>query len=234
MLIFLLFFPAGIVMFIVRLINHRNLSYQRIADWKLAGTWAIVLFLVFAAIFLAALPPEDRSSLPPALILTGILFLLPGLLLHLVARRKGRQLAERYNKYRDLIFNQGIAFPVTMAELLRLRVAVVQNDLRRMIALGFARGVYLDEYSGQLVFEQTFYHDHVDNQVFANSVTFNVNMAAAAEEEPVPAYTSHKQPEPVQRPPKTVTCSGCGSNSLLQPDQTLSCPYCDNKLTYPA
>lgn len=232
-LIFFLFFPVGIVMFIVRLVKHRNLSYHKIMDWKLAGTWAIVLYVVFSGIYALALEPEDRSSLPGLLIFVGVLFLLPGLLLHLSARRKGRRLAERYNQYRDMIFDQGIVSPAHMGELLRLRVAVVQNDLRRMIALGLARGVYLDEYSGELVWEQSFEHYHADNQVYANTITvnMNMNMAAAAEEVPVAAY---EQPEPVKRSPKTVTCSGCGSNSLLQPDQVLPCPYCDNKLTYPA
>ncbi len=217
---FILFFPIGIVLLAVRLWKHRDLSYQKVIDWKNAGTTFLIIFIPFMISFLLHLAAGSDIQYW-VMVWVVLLDLIPGIYMLWKSRQRRKQLFARYDHYRHLVLVQGMTSIQTLAETVNQRPAVVVNDLQRMIYLGVFQDAFIDMYSMSIVF----------NQWAPAASTVNVNVSVSGGSF-VPQQ--NKPPAPAPPPtPKTVECPGCGSSALLQPGENKKCPYCDSPLAYP-
>ena len=212
-----LFFPAGIILFVIRVWKHRNLSYQKIYDWAVAGAAFLIMFSLMCLIF-----TKEINQLFELFILLSVFFLLPGVFLLGISQWKRVRLNARYKLYRTIIMEQGIKSIGAVEELINQRRAVVINDLKRMIDRGMLPHASINMYSMTLVFHQ--------NGFIAREGTGAGNEDGHIREwsEPMPLYKPSEK-----RLPQSVECHGCGSSTILRPGESKACPYCDSLLSYP-
>ncbi|MFB6367363.1 hypothetical protein ACFCP7_25600 [Paenibacillus elgii] len=203
-----LFFPAGVILFVIRVLKHRNLSYQKIYDCAVAGTAFLIMFPLMYLIFTNEI--------------NQLFFLLPGLFLLWISGWKRKRLNARYELYRNIIMEQGIKSIRAIEELVHQRQAVVINDLKRMIGRGMIPYASINMYSMTLVFHQ-------------NGFVAREGAGDRAEDghtqewdKTMPVYKPSEK-----RLPKSVECHGCGSSAILQPGESKACSYCDSLLSYP-
>lgn len=212
-----LFFPAGIILFVIRVWKHRNLSYQKIYDWAIAGTAFLVMFSLMCLIF-----TNEINQLFEIFIVLSVLFLLPGIFLLGISQWKRKRLNARYKLYRNIIMEQGIKSIRAIEELVNQRPAVVINDLKRMIGRGMLPHASINMYSMTLVF-------HQNGFVAREGIDAGNDDGHVREwSEPMPLYKPSEK-----RLPKSVECHGCGSSTILRPGESKACPYCDSLLSYP-
>ncbi|KPV58522.1 hypothetical protein QJ48_15900 [Paenibacillus sp. A3] len=212
-----LFFPAGIILFVIRVRKHRDLSYQKIYDWAVAGTAFLIMFPLMRLII-----TNEVNQLFEIFIVLSIFFLLPGVFLLGISQWKRKRLNARYKLYRNIIMEQGIKSIRAIEELINQRPAVVINDLKRMIGHGMIPHASINMYSMTLVFHQ--------NGFVAREGTGDGNDDGHIHEwdKPLPLYKPSEK-----RLPKSVECHGCGSSTILRPGESKACPYCDSLLSYP-
>ncbi|SCW84496.1 hypothetical protein SAMN04487970_10665 [Paenibacillus tianmuensis] len=157
-LAFLLFFPAGLLLAAIRLWKHRNLSYQKIDDWRNAGVTILVLFVLLASLFLflnsVTSVEGSMSTLFTLWFILIIFFFIPGVFMLWKSKQSRKRLLARYDSYRQIVMWQGITSVHTIAEMTWLRPAVVANDLQRLIGLGEFPNAYLDMNSMAIVFQR--------------------------------------------------------------------------------
>ncbi|MCP3776080.1 hypothetical protein NLX71_22720 [Paenibacillus sp. MZ04-78.2] len=214
-LAFLLCFPAGLLLAAIRLWKHRNLSYQKIDDWRNAGVTFLVLFvlLVFLFLFLDSISPADTFALFSMWFILIIFFFIPGVSMLWKSKQSRKRLLARYDSYRQIVMWQGITSVHTIAEMTWLRPAVIANDLQRLIGLGEFPNAYLDMNSMAIVFQRP------------------VEPTSPSD---LPLERTTEEDFPEEKPlPKKVECSGCGSSTLLQPGESKAFAYCDSPLEYP-
>ncbi len=224
------FFPVGIVLFGIRVWKHRNLSYQKIYDWAVAGTAFLIMYSIMCLIF-----TDEANRKLDIFIFISILFLLPGLLLLWVSGRKRKRLYQRYEQYRNIVMNQGVTSIYGISERVFQRPMVVAYDLQRMVYLKMLPNAVIDTDSMRIIFDQgrsAASTIHVNVAVSGDgSVGDRLNRGFDGKSErsnPQPSFAKAEKPLP-----KTVECSGCGSSTLLRPGQSTTCAYCDSPLSYP-
>ncbi|MFB0846082.1 hypothetical protein [Paenibacillus oleatilyticus] len=245
LLAFLLFFPVGLILAAIRLRKHRDLSYQKVLEWKNAG---VTLFTLFGFstlplfITLSFAIQEERFGVFYLSLFAVILFLLlPGLFMLWKSGQKREQLFALYDHYRHIVATEGITSIQTIADMTKQRPAVVANDLRRLIYLGAFQDAFVDMHSMSIVIRRPKEPTETD---------FSSKRAAAMKElEDLVKGADLKDifgvimngdiqippsSKPAEKPlPKKVECPGCGSSTLLQPGESKACPYCDSPLSYP-
>ncbi len=244
-LAFLLFFPAGLLLAAIRLWKHRNLSYQKIDDWRNAGATFLVLFVFWASIFLFmnSISPADTFALFSMWFILIIFFFTPGISMLWVSKQSRKRLLARYDSYRQIVMLQGITSVHTIAEMTWHRPAVVANDLKRLLGLGEFPNAYLDMDSMAIVFQRTVeptapFHSPQESTTekdFPEDLPKDIDFKRAYEEI-LHEYTQMTSSSKTDKKPlpKTVECPGCGSSTLLQPGESKACAYCDSPLTYPS
>ncbi|MCP1309976.1 YgzB family protein [Paenibacillus tyrfis] len=242
-LAFLLFFPAGLLLAAIRLWKHRDLSYQKIDDWRNAGATFLVLFvlLVFIFLFLNSISPADTFALFSIWFILIIFLFTPGVSMLWVSKQSRKQLFIRYDHYRHIVMSEGITSVHTIAEMIWQRPAVVANDLKRLIGLGEFPNAYLDMNSMAIVFQRqvqpTVHSDSPQESTteedFPEDLPKDIDFKRAYEEI-LHEYTKMTSSSKTDKKPlpKTVECPGCGSSTLLQPGESKACAYCDSPLTY--
>ncbi|SCW84502.1 hypothetical protein SAMN04487970_10666 [Paenibacillus tianmuensis] len=213
---FIFFFPIGIILLAVRLWKHRDLSYQKVIDWKNAGATFLVIFFPFMISFFINLS-AGRPMEYWVMVWVILLDLIPGIYMLWKSGQRRKQLFARYDHYRHLVLVQGVTSIQTLAETTNQRPAVVANDLQRLIYLGVFQDAFIDMYSMSIVFNQW---------VPADSMV-NVNVTVSG------GTFVPQQSRPQPQTSKTVECPGCGSSALLKPGESKACPYCDSPLAYP-
>ncbi|WP_088833653.1 hypothetical protein [Paenibacillus tyrfis] len=201
-----LFFPAGIILFVIRVRKHRNLSYQKIYDWAVAGTAFLIMFPLMCLIFTNEI--------------NQLFFLLPGVFLLGISQWQRKRLNARYMLYRNIIMEQGIKSILGIEKLINQRRVVVINDLKRMIGRGMIPHASINMYSLTLVFHQKGF--------VAREGTGDDDGHIQEWNEPMPVYKPSEK-----RLPKSVECHGCGSSTIVRPGEGKACPYCDSLLSYP-
>ncbi|NEN83180.1 hypothetical protein [Paenibacillus elgii] len=199
-----LFFPAGIILFVIRVRKHRDLSYQKIYDWTVAGTAFLIMFPFMRFIFTNEI--------------NQLFFLLPGVFLLGISQWKRKRLNDRYKLYRNIIMEQGIKSILGIEKLINQRRGVVINDLKRMIGRGMIPHASINMYSLTLVFHQKGF--------VAREGTGEGHIHEW--DKPLPLYKPSEK-----RLPKSVECHGCGSSTIVRPGESKACPYCDSLLSYP-
>lgn len=214
----ILFFPIGFILLAIRLWKHRDLSYQKVIDWRNAGTTFLIIFIPFLISFLLHLAAGSDIQYW-VMVWVVLLDLIPGIYMLWKSGERRKQLFARYDHYRHLVLVQGVTSVQTLAETTNQRPAVVVNDLQRMIYLGVFQDAFIDMYSMSIVF----------NQWAPGASMVNVNVSVNGDSF-VPQQSRPQTPPPT---PKTVECSGCGSSALLKPGENKTCPYCDSPLAYP-
>ncbi|MCM3269988.1 hypothetical protein [Paenibacillus elgii] len=135
-----LFFPAGIILFVIRVRKHRDLSYQKIYDWAVVGTAFLIIFPLTRLIFTNEI--------------NQLFFLLPGVFLLGISQWRRKRLNDRYKLYRNIIMEQGIKSILGIEKLINQRRGVVINDLKRMIGRGMIPHASINMYSLTLIFHQ--------------------------------------------------------------------------------
>ncbi|MDO3677354.1 hypothetical protein [Paenibacillus ehimensis] len=243
-LAFLLFFPAGLLLAAIRVWKHRNLSYQKIYDWRNAGATFLVLFVLLASLFLFlhSISPADTFALFSMWFILIIFLLTPGVSMLWVSKQSRKQLFVRYDHYRHIVMSEGITSVHTIAEMTWQRPAVVTNDLKRLIDLGEFPNAYLDMNSMAIVFQRpvelTVHSDlpqeYMTEEDFPEDLPKDVDLKRVYEEVLYEYTKMTSSSKMAEKPlPKIVECPGCGSSTLLQPGESKTCPYCDSPLTYP-
>lgn len=246
-LAFLLFFPAGLLLAAIRLWKHRNLSYQKIDDWRNAGATFLVLFAFWASIFLfmnsISSVEESMSTLLFMWFTLAMVTLFPGVFMLLKSKQSRKRLLARYDSYRQIVMLQGITSVHTIAEMTWHRPAVVANDLKRQIGLGEFPNAYLDMDSMAIVFQRPVEptapfdspQESTTEEDFPEDLPKDIDFKRAYEEI-LHEYTKMTSSTKTDKKPlpKTVECPGCGSSTLLQPGESKACAYCDSPLTYPS
>ncbi|TBL80587.1 hypothetical protein [Paenibacillus thalictri] len=223
-----LFFPVAVLLTLIRVIKHVNLSYHRILDYKLISKTCLLLFLFFTLAYMykraSVLGDGDgRDFYYGCVAVLGI----PGFLLGIISWVKTIQLEARYKKYYDLIYYQEVTSVQDIAKAVNKRESIVRNDLLRMIELRMIEDMSFDADFRHLAPSHWGIHES------DGSFTINFELTGAGLEDldfdEAPARMSKK----VKRAPKTVECSGCGAKSVLQRGEKKNCDYCDSVLTYP-
>ena len=214
----IIFFPIVFLLLLIRWLKHRDLSYHKILDLKMArNAFGFICLIMLLMLFNPDLEGVQILVLLPTFL---VLLLVPSIALHKLSKRRMKQLQARYDEYRHLIFVQDIPSIYSISERMGIRSTIVKNDLLRMIYLGLIRDAFVDNYAMQLVFN---YPLGVDIILTGAALEGNGRREPEAE-----------KPEKSKPVPRTVECPGCGSNSVLQPGESKSCEYCDSALTYPA
>ncbi|KPV58523.1 hypothetical protein QJ48_15905 [Paenibacillus sp. A3] len=242
-LAFLLFFPAGLLLAAIRLWKHRNLSYQKIDDWRNAGATFFVLLVLLASLFLFlnSISPEDTFGLFLMWFILIIFFFIPGVFMLLKSKQSRKRLLARYDSYRQIVMLQGITSVHTIAEMTWHRPAVVANDLKRLIELGDFPNAYLDMDSMAIVFQRPVEptasidspQESTTEEDFPEELPKDIDFKRAYEELLNKYMKTTSSSKTAEKPlPKKVECPGCGSSTLLQPGESKACPYCDSPLTY--
>lgn len=243
LLAFLLFFPLGLILAAIRLRKHRDLSYQKVLEWKNAG---VILFTLFGFstfplfITLSLAIQEERSGIFYLSLFAAILFLLlPGGFMLWKSGQKRKQLFALYDHYRHVIATKGITSIQTIAEMTKQRPAVVANDLRRLIYLGAFQDAFVDVHSMTIVMKRPAVPPEMDlsskRTAAMEELEGLTKELKGAYKELLNEYTKMTSSSKMaEKPlPKIVECPGCGSSTLLQPGESKTCPYCDSPLTYP-
>lgn len=215
MLLFL--FPVGIILLVIRIIQHLNLSFKKIADLKIGAYSLLAMYGVI--IFISQIGEiTDRKQNILGVMLFSVVLLIPALYLLWLAKQKNKQLDDRYDSYYDIIIEQKITSIDQIAQITGKREKMIKNDLQRMIYLGLLDNGFIDEISNCIVFYES----------------------SDEEEDTYEEYEDEDETDDeaevvqVQLFPKKVECAGCGSSSTLKPRETIFCTYCGASLVYPA
>lgn len=239
LLAFLLFFPLGLILAAIRLRKHRDLSYQKVMEWKNA---AVTLFILFGFSTLPLLRTlsfaiqEERFGVFYLSFFAAILFLLlPGGFMLWKSGQKRKQLFALYDHYRHIVATEGITSIQTIADMTKQRPAVVANDLRRLIYLGAFQDAFVDMHSMTIVINRPAMDLSSRRTAAVEELEGLTKELKGAYKELLNEYMKmSSSSKPAEKPlPKKVECYGCGSSTLLQPGESKACPYCDSPLTYP-
>ncbi|QGQ93750.1 hypothetical protein EHS13_01920 [Paenibacillus psychroresistens] len=211
----LILFPVGLVLLLIRIIQHRNLSFKKIADLKVS---AYALLAMYGVIIFFSQVGEiiDRKQNILGVASFSAALLIPAGFLFWLSKKRTKQLNDRYDSYYDIIIERKIKSIDQIAQMAGKREQMVKNDLQRMIYLGLLNNGFIDEISNSIVFYES----------------------SDEEEETYVEYEDETEDEAevVQDKlfPKKVECAGCGSSSTLKPRETIFCTYCGASLVYPA
>ncbi|MNC29647.1 hypothetical protein D3C75_779040 [compost metagenome] len=233
-LIFL--FPLFPLFLLYRFIKHRNQSHNLIKDVFLSGSVVLVLFAL-SGIFVYT--EEPFFSKPSLFIL--FVFLLPGLALIWQAKRMENNLYERYVKYRDYIYDDGILSIPKLAELAGKRVKVAKNDLKHMVYIGLIDDGFVDDRSNRIVLDgkQRSFGNNLQIE-FSLDGGIQFEMTSTTSTTTFCDHPSHstasgkkaQEPEPAPKPkPKTIQCHGCGASITFIEGETKQCEYCDSMVS---
>lgn len=213
---FFLFFPACIVLIIVRFVKHRDYSYQKIGDLKFYAKFMLFLFSLLSLSYFIQLS-AGVDVVHAVFIVCCIVLFLPAIYMLWKSSYNLKQLNKRYDYYRHITISQGETSIGVIAKITKLSILMVKNDLLRMIYYGHLQNCFIDEVSNHIVFP--------DRANSRRSVRKEV--AAAAE------GNKREQVKTEQLYPKKVECTGCGSSSTLQPGESVFCTYCGASMVYP-
>ncbi|WP_058301208.1 hypothetical protein [Gorillibacterium timonense] len=222
--IFFFFIPFFPLLFLWRIFLHRNLSFQKTKDWKLLGNSIFVFFVYMMIYSISRLGTEFRMGHVFAI---SVVLLIPALICWTIGNRKVRKLEERYGRYQAFVFGSSSRSVNEIAQHMGLRTKLALNDLRRMQLLGLLPG-YAVLSESMTVVKVTPGFDSVLGVNFnfgdlSGSLTQAVNAVAS--------YFSPQEETPALQP-LVVECPGCGYGTLLQPNESKSCPYCGSAVTY--
>lgn len=204
-LLFVLFFPLGILMLVKKMSNEK---YNYLKNGKALKTfgWILFWFGIFYLIMglTGELKAEDGSSAVSSIIIMLILLCGGGLFMVF----KGKQFVnsgEKFSRYvaivnasnNTLIDNIAAAYPTTYDS--------ASSDLQMMIDAGYFLNAYIDLNKRELVMPVI----QSENYIVNNSLDDNLTIDAK---------------------PRTVKCPNCGAPNTIMPGAADECEYCGSPL----
>lgn len=133
----------------------------------------------------------------------GFLFYLVGGVLMIYGSKKIKEAGERYKKYIYIVINQQQHTIENIASQVGLSYVATVKELQKMIDKGYFGGAYIDQDNHEIVLP-------------------NKTMGTLVEQDTVFASSAPKQ--------KTVKCSNCGGNNIINIGQVCECDYCGSPI----
>jgi len=218
------FFPAGIVLLLVRFAAHYKHNHLRARDYRLVGHSFVSFYALIAFIIIIAGssdPEMSKSDISVILIVFGILFLVPGGIFYLIGTRRQKKMSNLYNLYYHLTTVEGIHSIDRIAELSGESSRNVTQDLSYMITTGRLSDAWLDPVANVVMMG--------NRTARGQSNPAPLDEFSSREDEIVTVQTAATS-RPVAQ---SITCSGCGASSRVVPGEGHECEFCGNSLFIP-
>jgi len=134
-LAFIVFWPVGIVLLVIRLSSDRSAT---IKCHKTIMVVSLILIGIGAILLIAAIGEADEDLFFPA-----VAFLIGGIVVNFMAR-KTKKTGARYKQYIALIVNHSQNSLDAIAGMVGVTYEMVIEDLQKMIKAGYFHGGYID------------------------------------------------------------------------------------------
>lgn len=206
LLSFLIFFPIGIVLLIIRYGLHSKYNYLREKDHRLTANILLTILGIIALICLIATMTGDNLMI--SLIIFLVLLGLPALLFYAAASSRKKKMDALYKLYSLLITEQGKTSIAALSLSAGEPARKVKEDVRYMIATGHLPDASIT-LNGDIVLP-----DYRGNIGSNNNSGFTQQAAAAKDSS--------------SNGPKSEICSGCGAAVNVYPGKSQECEFCGN------
>jgi hypothetical protein len=218
---FFLFMPIGIILAIVRSLNHKNQPHLKSMDGAFYGKFLLTLFVVLAILILIQGQQTDSpAAITVALSGFAVIFLLPAVIFLGRSRFIQRGMAFRYENYKEMIYRQELTGFDELAAKVGTKEIVVSNELQRMKLLGMLPDVFIDTAAGQALYQGS---DEEDWEEEWDESPVEDQAAAARDDQASGGASSGT---------KLAECASCGAKTLLRSGESKECEYCGSVITY--
>ncbi|GAA3411309.1 hypothetical protein ACFFNY_19740 [Paenibacillus hodogayensis] len=229
-LMFFIFFPIGLLMLIIRAVQHRHANHLKTGDLKLLAAFLMGIWFLLCTSFLALTQGEGETAGYVILVVVfSILFALPAFSLWIVARLRTKALEQTYGHYEMMIMDQHMTSVDVIAQSTHQNPATVMTDLNRMIHLGRLPGATLYENPRRIIVAG---RRNRPEPSLVNSFNVEINQEfhfGEPQRQPSKKKSSEGKNEPA--PTHRVTeCSGCGAKMSLGANERKVCDYCGTPL----
>lgn len=196
----ILFWPLGIVLLIIRIAKDRR---TRMAVGKTLKISAYCVFAFGIIVFLSLSEQEDKAFA----VGMGIFLIILAVILWFIGNKLVKE-SKLFKEYLNLIVNQRIFSMQQIATITNRDVALVKNDLQKMIDKGFLPDAYI-------------------NLTDYTIVVPILQMQYQPQNQPRVQEVSHQETAQA----RVVTCPSCGANNTIVPGQTVECEFCGSLLS---
>lgn len=210
-----LLMPVGLILALIRLIGTNYKNYRKPSNYNLmVHVFIGGFFELVVALFGTALGGDiERSDLLITLIVTGIMFLIPILILANMTARAKFSFSKLSTSYIELIQNNHIRHIGSLSE----RLGQSERDVRRDVQ-------YLKD-KGLLDINIEF----SEGRQMSEPLVTAPNLVHQAR---VSAQQNHTQPQSSPQLPKSIRCPGCGAQNMVIPGHSKDCEYCGTTIPY--
>lgn len=136
-----LFFPISYILWVVRLVKHRDRSYMRVRDVRLGGHILLIsgLILIFAYMG-TTMDPESNTSYG----VMGIIAIIASVGMRLLSKKMQHKLDASYQIIDEQVSRQGMRQVAQLAQATGRPVHQVKEDVKYLTSLGLFSGFVLD------------------------------------------------------------------------------------------
>ncbi|MFD2118079.1 hypothetical protein ACFSTH_01660 [Paenibacillus yanchengensis] len=209
----IVFFPAGLILLIIRFIGHKDYSYLRSKDYAIFRN----LFLILAAFFvLLKFAPSSDNTDTTAFTPVFIFCLIIAGFFQIKSRKKIDQIFVRSEHYKTLLYVNRLDSLHAIASVMNLRPEFIKNDFYYLMACGQLQNLHIVEQTGRIVL--------TDQR--------EVIPPQQQEQEPKQQVATSPPASKKKVSPKSFSCPNCGASTVLYKEEYKECEYCATFLTY--
>ncbi|WP_195575894.1 hypothetical protein [Paenibacillus sp. 1001270B_150601_E10] len=262
------FFPLAILLWIIRFSKHRDKSFMRVRDIRMAGHMLLVggLFLIL----ILARSDVDASYVVPLTVLSLFLLLGAGWM-YLWSKMMQKKLDANYYVIEEQVNRHGVRKVTDLVQVTGRPVHRMSEDVKYLASIGLFPGLVLNTSTWTLT-EFTRQHSRGSSPsrpyASANGVkTYTTTSTKTTYAGPMeftneeleeigertrelvdsifnkmesqssgkrPAAASEPKGKSASSPPKPTVkyCPGCGAAIQIAPQETKTCGFCGNVVTY--
>jgi len=132
LLSFLIFFPIGIILLIIRYVLHAKYNHLRIRDYKITGHALLTLFGLMMIILFSG----TTSGRFAGFIGFFVLLVIPAIIFYAVSSSLKKKMVTLYKMYYWLVIEQGNGSIAALSQSTGVSPDKVLEDIRYMIATG--------------------------------------------------------------------------------------------------
>lgn len=198
-LAFCIFWPAGIVLLIMRINSNKKSMFD-------GSTTTKICYAIGAILILAGLGTFSNSFF------AGLFYTIGGAAL-IYYGNKNKKKVERYKQYIDLVINQGITSLDTISNTLNISYDISRNEILTLISKGTFKGARIDDVQRCIVTTNPVASaPRVGIEEFANSMSQLAGSLGMA--------NGGGSTEVIAK------CPGCGGTMAAIKGQAVECDYC--------
>lgn len=228
MLVAYLFAPLGFVLAMLRLVSTHYKNERKSINFRLLYHVCMGAFMELALLFAVGTYKGDFTWITLIIILVAlyIIFVIPARSFSWRSTLAYSRFEFLCKSYLKLITVDKVRYIGNIADKVKENEADVRRDLKYLTDWGLLAADII-YYEGRV----RTYIEQPPNLVYSDRVEFS---RASQLQQSSRAYSGKKKSpySPPPKPPKLISCTGCGANNRLAPGQEKICDYCGTTVLY--